>query len=137
MSLSWSDIRELVDPIVNSLIEVSYWLSWSHLFKSFTIYVCHKWQWICSVYCSHNPTLSSSPVFSEVRVAKFFVFCVMFCRSFFCPFFCHCIVCSTSLCFVEGKLESLKCLLLILICRVNIDKAVLKPYCHYPCVISR
>jgi hypothetical protein len=37
MSLSWSDIPQLVDPIVNSLIEVSYWLSWSHLFKSFMV----------------------------------------------------------------------------------------------------
>ena len=37
MSLSWSDIPQLVDPIVNSLIEVSYWLSWSHLFKGFMV----------------------------------------------------------------------------------------------------
>ena len=38
--------------------------------------------------------LNSPPVFSEVRVARSFVFCVVFCRSLFiiCPFsFGHCV----------------------------------------------
>jgi hypothetical protein len=69
-SLSESDIPELLAPTVFSFIanccqqrsywsNVSYWLSWSHHFESFTVstktkltdteYRCHKWPRICSV----------------------------------------------------------------------------------------
>jgi hypothetical protein len=34
---------------------------------------------------THQEYLSSPPVISGVRVARSLVFCVMFCRSFFCP----------------------------------------------------
>ena len=50
--------------------------------------------------------LSSPPGFSGVHVAKFLVFCVLFCRSLFflCPFFlCHCSLCV--LCFSASQSE--------------------------------
>jgi hypothetical protein len=38
--------------------------------------------------------LSSSPVFSRVRIARSIVFCIMFCRSLFVLLsFGHCVVC--------------------------------------------
>ena len=73
-------------------------------------YLCHKWLWICSFYCNHNPVLSSFMIYHwvcnksntkgdtceartvypsgapGVRVARSLVFCVMFCISSFVLF---------------------------------------------------
>ena len=67
ISLSWSDVLEVVVPIEIYLIDGSYWtkgsywLSWNHHFESFTVatmtcltiaeYLFHK----CFVCCNHNP----------------------------------------------------------------------------------
>ena len=99
LSLSWSDISELVIPIIISLIAGCCWqgsyqakgsqcLSWSHHFKSFTVYTmtcltlteyrCHKWPRICSV--CRNPQKNiwnrilrvsvSSTVYIEIIVKR-------------------------------------------------------------------
>ena len=87
ISLSWSDIPELVVPTMISLIEGcckhgnywtkgSLWLNWSHHFESCTVatmtclnvteYLCHKWPCICSVLCNHNPVVSSFMTYHRV-----------------------------------------------------------------------
>ena len=84
-----------------------------------TEYLC--WSWMCSIWLNHNPVLFSCMTyqrvcytsnrdatngagvtcctrvhhrFCRVHDAQSLVFCVVFCRTFFCHFsFGHCIVC--------------------------------------------
>jgi len=60
--------------------------------------------------------LNSPPVFRRVRVARSFVFCLVFCRSLFVLFFEHCVVCPSSIygfwlsiCYLQTLLNSKTC----------------------------
>jgi len=53
----------------------SYWLSWTHHLKGFTVamtwltvteYLCHKWPRICSICRIHFPVLSSFMIYHRV-----------------------------------------------------------------------
>ena len=71
-----------VRVVVREMHNKFFWLSWSHLFESFTVAL--------------PVHLSSPPLFSGVRITRSFVLCVCFldrCLSF-CTFsFGHCVVC--------------------------------------------
>ena len=83
--------------------------------------LCHKWPWICTIYCSHNPVLSSFMTYHRIvtrvtrraphveqelptlpehmtpypvfSVVRFLILYVLFCRSFLFLFFwpMHCL----------------------------------------------
>ena len=76
-------------------ISVTY-LYWANENGSQTLYATVTWEvpLVETITFSNHP--SSSPVYSEVRVAQSLVLCVVFCRSLvvLCPFsFVHCTIC--------------------------------------------